>query len=189
MPAGEVPPVELLDLPFFRQRQDGGHDEGGADELDGRQPLAEEEEGQADDEGGVEAVDDGGQAGAEPVEGIEEERVRDGDAEDAAEEEQADGRGGDGRRERLAQDGERRDDDDQRQDALGQVQADRVDAAAADPEQDDGDGPDKPRGEGEDLAERARGRKGVEHSCHPIAESPGCVNAPGAIDHPNEGVL
>ncbi len=122
--------------------------------------------------GAIEAVDDGGQAGSKLVEGVEEERVRDGDAEDAAEEEQADGRGGNGRRERLAQNGERRDHDDQRQDAFAQVQGHRVDAAAADPEQDDGDGPDEARGQGEDLAERSRGRKRVEHSCHPIAETP-----------------
>ncbi len=59
---------------------------------------------------------------------------------------------------------------------LGQVEADGMDLAPTDPEQDDGHGPGDRRGQGKDLAERARGGDRVGHGCHRIAKTPPGVN-------------
>jgi hypothetical protein len=102
----------------------------------------------------------------EPVEAVEEQGVGDGDPQEAAEKEESDRPEGDVGEERLTQDGHRRGHEGQGQDVLEEVEADGVDGAAADPEQDDGHGPDEAREKGQDLARRAGGQERVDPGGH-----------------------
>ena len=149
-----------------RDHQHGGQDQADPGRLEPCHPLADEDHREDDDEGGVGAIDDGHELGPEPVEGLEEKRVRDGDADDAAQEEPDCLSGRKIGAEPLAEEEHGRDDEDDGQDVLEEVHPERMDLLSGDAEEDDRDGPQDGGYDGQDLAQTGKRLGGAEDIVH-----------------------
>ena len=120
-PASRASRGSLIAAGPHRDHQHGGQNQGHAGGLERGHPFAEEERGQDDDEGRITAVDDGHELGPQPVEGVEEEGVRDGDADDPAQEQPNRLPGRKIGSEPLSERQDRRNDQGKRQDVLEEI--------------------------------------------------------------------
>lgn len=142
-----------VDAGFAGHGDDGRDDHDGADKLPDGEGFGEEEYGEDDDEGAVEAVDDGEAGGADGVKAHEEEGIGDADAEHAGAENEQVVTGGDGAKEGVAGEPHGGEQEDDGEEAFEEVEADGVYGFAAFFEEDDGEGPTDGGHEGQNRSE------------------------------------